>query len=162
MLSALRAEDAAEMVVVLSDPSLHEFTGGRPATHDELAARYASWVAGSGSDSELWLNWIVRSRVDCRAIGTLQATVVNPDSDPEAAIAWTIGTPWQRRGFATEATTALVVWLAENGIDSIVAYVHPAHAASAAVARRVGLAPTSEVVDGEVVWRNRRAGGQSV
>jgi len=37
-----------------------------------------------------------------------------------------------------------VVWLR--------AAIHPDHRASAAVARSIGLAPTSEIVDGEVVW----------
>jgi hypothetical protein len=39
----------------------------------------------------------------------------------------------------------LVVWLR--------AAIHPEHATSSAVARSIGLAPTTEVVDGEVVWR---------
>jgi RimJ/RimL family protein N-acetyltransferase len=36
---------------------------------------------------------------------------------------------------------------------TITAAIHPGNAASAAVARRAGLAPTAELADGEVVWR---------
>ena len=36
--------DADEMVAVLADPALHEFTGGQPATLDELRDRYRSWA----------------------------------------------------------------------------------------------------------------------
>ena len=36
-------------VVVLADVALHEFTGGEPATVEEMRARYAIWVEGSGS-----------------------------------------------------------------------------------------------------------------
>ena len=49
VLSALRVEDAEEMVAVLGDPALHEFIGGQPATVAELRARYARLAAGSGS-----------------------------------------------------------------------------------------------------------------
>src|SRR6186997_2949455 len=48
-LVALRMADAEEMVTVLADPALHEFTGGQPASLDELRGRYTSWAGGSGS-----------------------------------------------------------------------------------------------------------------
>ena len=64
VLRALRVEDAEEMVTVLGDPALHEFIGGDPATLAELARPLRRWVAGSGSDDEVWLNWIVRRRDD--------------------------------------------------------------------------------------------------
>jgi RimJ/RimL family protein N-acetyltransferase len=141
------------MVVVLADPALHEFTGGEPATLEEMRQRYAAWVRGSGSADELWLNWIVCRSTDGAAVGTVQATIVNLDADPEAMVAWIIGTPWQRQGYAGEAAAGLVSWLVGQGIGSVVAHVHADHQASAAVASRVGLRPTDAVVDGEVVWR---------
>ena len=153
VLHRLRVTDADEMVAVLADPVLHEFTGGRPATLEELNERYVSWVEGSGSATELWLNWIVRRRDDEAAIGTVQATVVGPHEQPEASVAWTIGTPWQRHGYASEATCGLVEWLSNQGIDSVVAHIHPDHVASAAVAARAGMHATDDVVDGEIVWR---------
>ena len=36
---------------------------------------------------------------------------------------------------------------------TIVAAIHPDHAASAAVARRAGMTPTAERADGEIIWR---------
>jgi RimJ/RimL family protein N-acetyltransferase len=152
-LHPLRIEDAPEMVIVLSDPSLHEFTGGAPATLDELRDRYARWTQGSGSEDELWLNWIVRRDEDGVAVGTMQATVMQPQAEPTAFVAWTIGTPWQGEGYAGEAAIGLVQWLVSRGVKSVVAHVHPHHRASAAVATRAGLRRTSDEVDGEVVWR---------
>lgn len=152
-LRPLRVHDADEMAVVLADPALHEFTGGEPATLDELRARFEALVQGSGLASELWLNWIVRRSADAVAVGTVQATIMNPDSEPTAMVAWTVGSPWQGNGYACEAAAALVHWLTSSGAESVVAYVHADHAASAAVAARAGLRQTSEVVDGEVVWR---------
>ena len=162
MLTPLLVDDADEMVEVLADPALHEFTGGEPATLDQLRDRYRSFVRGSGRDTELWLNWIVRRRDDDAAIGTLQATVMNPDDKPAAFVAWTTGVDWQGQGYATEATIAVVQWLEDHGVDSILAHIHPDHAASAGVATRAGLRPTEGVVDGEVVWRLPRADDQSV
>ena len=162
LLAPLLLDDADEMVDVLADPALHEFTGGEPATLAELRDRYRSFVRGSGRDSELWLNWIIRRHDDNAAIGTMQATVLNPDDKAVAFVAWTIGTDWQRQGFATEATIALVGWLEDNGVDSIAAHIHPHHAASAAVATRAGLRPTADIAEGEVVWRLPRPNDQSV
>ena len=153
VLSPLVQGDADEMVVVLADPALHEFIGGQPASLDELRVRYAELVLGSGSAAELWLNWIVRRTSDSAAVGTVQATVLDPDARPSAMVAWTIGSPWQRQGYASEAAAGLVQWLSGNGVTPIVAHVHPDHAASSGVAVRIGLRPTADVVDGETVWQ---------
>lgn len=63
-----------------------------------------------------------------------------------------IGTRHQGRGYATEAATAMVAWLRADGVGCVMADVHPEHHASNAVARRLGLAPTGEIVDGELRW----------
>ncbi|RII97089.1 GNAT family N-acetyltransferase, partial [Clavibacter michiganensis subsp. insidiosus] len=49
----------------------------------------------------------------------------------------------------------MVEWLREGGVGIVRAHIHPDHAASAAVARRLGLAPTDERVDGEVRWESQ-------
>jgi RimJ/RimL family protein N-acetyltransferase len=150
-LDPLRPVDAAEMVGVLRDPALYAFTGGEPPTADALRDRYQRLVAGSGDDDVAWHNWIVRRRADGSAVGAVQATAHAAAGSAE--IAWVIGVPWQGRGYAGEAALALVGWLRGTGVGTIEAHVHPDHAASAAVARRAGLVPTSELADGEVVWR---------
>jgi RimJ/RimL family protein N-acetyltransferase len=107
-------------------------------------------VPGHSPDgNETWRNWVVRLRDDGRTIGTVQATI----AANEATLAWTIGTAWQGHGYAKEAATAVSAWVATSGVVWLRAAIHPGHEASAAVARSIGLAPTTEVVDGEVVWR---------
>jgi RimJ/RimL family protein N-acetyltransferase len=64
-----------------------------------------------------------------------------------------VGTPWQGRGIASEAATALVTWLEQQSVSRVIAHVHPDHRASAAVAAAAGLAPTDEWHDGEARWR---------
>jgi RimJ/RimL family protein N-acetyltransferase len=151
-LRPLRVADADEMSDVLADTQLYEFIGGGPPAPEELRDRYRRLVAGRSADGrEEWRNWIVRTRSDRRAIGTVQATITHERR--RASIAWVIGVPWQGQGFATEAACALVGWLDGQQVHSIKANIHPDNLASAAVAARAGLAPTDELVDGERVWR---------
>ncbi|WP_228010604.1 GNAT family N-acetyltransferase [Nonomuraea phyllanthi] len=144
VLLRLHPEHADEMAGVLSDPGLHTFIGGEPLTAQELRARYERLVAGPPG----WRNWVVWSREEERLVGYVQATI----DGGSAEIAWVIGTPWQGRGLATAAATALVGRLAEQGIGTVVAHIHPDHAASAAVATAAGLRPTDRWHDGEVRW----------
>jgi GNAT acetyltransferase-like protein len=97
-LTPLHPEDADEMAAVLGNEELHEFIGGRPATLDELRARYESLAAGSSKPNEVWLNWIVRRTWDSQPLGTVQATLVNNQEVWTAHVAWVISTPWQKQG----------------------------------------------------------------
>ncbi|MEV1066842.1 GNAT family N-acetyltransferase [Streptomyces sp. NPDC050263] len=150
-LLPLRVEHAPEMAAVLADPALHTFIGGEPGTPQALRSRYERLVAGSPDPAVSWCNWVLRLRDADRLTGTVQATIT--DRGDTAEIAWVVGTPWQGRGLASEAATALVGWLRKQGVRTIVAHVHPDHHASAAVARSAGLSATPEQQDGEVRWR---------
>jgi RimJ/RimL family protein N-acetyltransferase len=152
-LRPLRVEHAAEMAGVLSDPGLHTFTGGAPLDATALRARYERLVAGSPDPEVTWCNWVIHAVAERRLAGTVQATLSGPATDRTAEVAWVVGTPWQRRGYATEAARALVEWLTARSVTGVVAHMHPRHRASAAVARAAGLAPSGEWQDGEVRWR---------
>lgn len=155
-LDPLRVEDATELAPLLDDPGLHTFIGGKPAGEDELRARFRRQVAGRSPDgAERWLNWVVRLRGSGAAAGTVQATVRVRDGALAADVAWVIATPHQGQGYAREAGVALVRWLGAEGVELVAAHVHPDHAASGAVARAAGLAPTARIVDGEVRWEGR-------
>lgn len=136
------------MAVVLSDPALHAFTGGAPLSAAELSARYVRLVAGSPDPDVRWLNWVIRLRTENCLVGTAQATITGDIAE----IAWVVGIAWQGRGIAGEAARGLVDWL-RGEVRTVVAHVHPDHHASAAVARRAGLAPTSQWCDGEIRWQ---------
>ncbi|MFG3246290.1 GNAT family N-acetyltransferase [Streptomyces sp. NPDC048187] len=153
ILLPLRAEHADEMATVLSDPALHTFTGGAPETTQAVRARYERWAAGSPDPAELWCNWVIQLRDATCLTGTLQATITAGDGGATAEIAWVVGTPWQRRGIATEAAQGLVAWLRKHPVHTVIAHIHPDHEASAAVATAAGLAPTDQWHDGEVRWQ---------
>ncbi|WP_063833507.1 GNAT family N-acetyltransferase [Streptomyces sp. NRRL F-5727] len=140
---------AEEMAGVLNDPALHRFVGGAPESLEELRARYARWAAGAPDPGTTWCNWVIRAREEGRLVGTVQATV----GGNTAEVAWVVGSPWQGRGYASEAARALVAWLRDRGLI-VVAHVHPDHTASAAVARAAGLVPTEGIQDGEVRWES--------
>ena len=137
---------------VLDDPDLHTFTGGQPRTRDELARWIGAVAAGGPPDGgERWCNWVVRRRDDDEVVGTVQATIVGE----EASIAWVTGSAFQGSGFAKEAAAAMAEWLrSQGGVTKLRAEINPDHLPSQAVARSLGLAPTDELDDGEVVWRD--------
>jgi RimJ/RimL family protein N-acetyltransferase len=164
VLSPLEASDADELAPILDDAGLHNFTGGEPATLEQLRRRYEEWSRRRSQDGDaLWLNWVARRKSDGRAIGTLQVTIV----DAHAYLAWVIARPWQNRGYATESARSLVAWLgALPSVHDVAAHIHRDHEASARVAAKIGLCRTDLMVDGECVWRlvlisPRRASGGS-
>lgn len=150
-LSTLATEDAAEMMHVLDDVRLHEFIGGSPLSAEGLRVRYEKLARGRSEDGlQIWINLIVRLADSGDAIGTVQATV-NGD---RASVGWVIGTPWQGRGYAVEATSRMLEQLRkEHGVREVLANIHPRHVASQRVAVRLGFARTDQAVDGEEVWR---------
>ncbi|WP_329119721.1 GNAT family N-acetyltransferase [Streptomyces sp. NBC_01353] len=151
-LLPLAVHHAEEMAGVLGDPALYGFIGGAPPTPQALRARYERLVTGSPELGVSWCNWVVRLRDGGSLVGTVQATV---DGREAAEVAWMVGAPWQGRGIAVEAAQGLVGWLGAQGVRTLVAHIHPDHAASAAVATAVGLTPTDEWHEGEVRWRLR-------
>lgn len=154
MLEPLTVEHAEEMAGVLDDARLHTHIGGEPLTLTELRARYARLVSGPAPfHQQGWLNWVVRRRRDAQAVGTVQATVTPGPQGPEAAVAWVIGMPYQGFGFASEAAAALVGWLRAHCVTGVHATIHPGNAASASVARRIGLRATDEYAGDELIWR---------
>ena len=86
-------------------------------------------------------------------MGVVQATITEDAAGARtAALAWIVATSRQGEGLATEAARAAMDWLRERGVARFAANIHPDHAASAAVARHLGLAPTDALRDGEVRW----------
>ena len=153
VLEPLRPDHARELAPVLADPALHAFTAGVPADEDGLRARFVRQAPGRSPDgAQSWLNWVVRERATHAPVGMVQATIDDGEDVRTAVLAWVVATSRQGEGLATEAASAVRDWLRERGVTRFVAHIHPDHAASAAVARHLGLAATDERRDGEVRW----------
>jgi RimJ/RimL family protein N-acetyltransferase len=167
-LEPVSVEHAAPMVAVLADSRLYNFTGGEPPSLGELTRRYAAQAPGGPPDgSQVWLNWMVRRRESGELVGFVQATLAMsalveatleqagstfPVCAVDATIAWIITSTHQRQGLASEAAGMMSDWLRLNSVTRFAAYIHPDNIASRGVARRLGLAPTEIVKDGEVRW----------
>ena len=152
-LEPLATTHAVEMERVLADAALYEYIGGSPPSRGDLEARYARQVAGPSDDVYAWHTWVVRLVGDDCAVGYVQATVHGDEGVAE--LAWVIGTPWQGRGFASDAAAVVLEFVVASGVGRVIAHVHPDHLASQRVAARLGLAPTTRTVDGEVEWELR-------
>ncbi len=136
--------------MTLSAAKLYRYTRGEPPDIETLTGRYEALVRGSLDPGEQWHNWILRAVETGDAIGFVQATVTGNTAD----VAWVIGVDWQGQGFATEATRAMCGWLRTNGIEQLVAHIHPGHMASQRVAEANGFERTGEVDDeGEEIWQ---------
>jgi RimJ/RimL family protein N-acetyltransferase len=161
LLEPLTPAHAAEMAPLLDDVTLHEFTGGTPASGPELAARYQRLAARRSADgTRLWGNWVVRAAATGTAAGTVQATLpaAGPVAGP-AEIAWVIARAAQGNGYAKEAAASLADRLRADGWQ-VIAHIHPGHQASAAVAGAAGLSCTGEARDdGEIRWASLPGAG---
>jgi RimJ/RimL family protein N-acetyltransferase len=144
-LEPLRVDHAPEMVAVLADPAMYEFTGGDPPSEADLTARYRRQTSRPG-----WLNWVLRLKESGEAIGIVQAT---QKDEYTAELAWVVSSSFQGAGYATEATVAAIEWLHEQGIELFEVHIHPNHAASNRVAARLGFVPTESIRDGERRWK---------
>ncbi|MDT0302471.1 GNAT family N-acetyltransferase [Streptomonospora wellingtoniae] len=159
-LEPLRVEHAREAFAVFKDVRLHTWTGGEPASLDELTARYRRQAVGRSPDgTQGWLNWMLRRDADGLLVGTVQATLGRPRLHRplrahglEAELAWMVGTAHQGRGYARESALAMARWLRTRGVLRLTAHIHPGHTASEGVARSLGLSATAAVADGETVW----------
>lgn len=74
-----------------------------------------------------------------------------PDDNGAVTLGYSVYPHVERQGYATEAAGALVAWaLAQPGVERVRATVPPAHAASIAVARKIGMAEIGRAKDPEV------------
>lgn len=149
-LEPIAVAHAVEMFAILCDGSLYTWTGGTaPASLSELKARYARQAVGRSADGrECWLNWICRGEANGAVVGYVQATV----SESECFVAWVIGSAWQCRGYATEATSAMLAWLRTETNLPMKAAIRLGHLASERVARKCGFEPSEQEIEGERVW----------
>ncbi|MET9496307.1 GNAT family N-acetyltransferase [Streptomyces sp. NPDC006552] len=154
LLEPLTVAHAPEAAAVLGDARLHTWIGGDPPTPQELAARYRRQVVGRSPDGRHgWLNWLLRDRATRQLVGTVQATLYRAHPERvEAELAWVVGHAFQGAGYAKEGAAAMAAWLRTQGVVRCVAHVHPGHRASEGVAAALGMRPTGEVHDSEMLW----------
>ena len=156
-LDPVTRADADELRDLHADPELLRHPG-RPR---HLDAGLETWLEAqetrtSPTGTALWLTWLLRPAAGGAALGQAQATVVAGEGGPQAELSWLLSRRAQGQGYATEAARAVAAWLGERlDVRRLHAHIAPGNAASERVAERLGLAPGSEVLDGERLWSGR-------
>lgn len=139
VLRGHRAADLDDVAALWRDPDVTRYTIGRPASREEAWARLLRYVghwalAGHGL-------WQVRERDSGRFVGEVgfadfqRDLAFSFDGAPEAA--WVFAPHAHGRGYATEAMTAALAWIARSH-PRTVCIINPENAPSLRVAARVG------------------------
>ena len=156
-------------LVLLSPPLLAAIVGGEPAEGfgipagwpDEHDRRFLRLRLDQVTKDPHRLEWLPRAIVLRRRgrpmighIGFHGPPGVNGPSRPNALeVGYTVFEPFRRRGYATEAVSALLEWARDRqGVHDFVASVGPDNVPSLALVRRFGFRQTGrqwDVEDGE-------------
>jgi ribosomal-protein-alanine N-acetyltransferase len=98
--------------------------------------------------------WVMIERESRSVIGDVG--FIGPPSDGSIELGYSVIPDRRRRGYATEAARAIVVWaLDQPGVEVVVASCDPDNAASIRTLERIGFRRTGEA-DGQIRWRYRR------
>jgi [ribosomal protein S5]-alanine N-acetyltransferase len=127
----------------LESPRTHEFVPCDPPTdREKFAARLKKLESRVSQDGlQHWLNWTVFH--DLEVIGTVQADAT--DSTLSASIAYMFHPNSWGKGFAFEATTAMLEHLKSQGITSFKAWTDTRNLASHKLLERLGFVQTEEI-----------------
>jgi RimJ/RimL family protein N-acetyltransferase len=136
-LEPLRPDHAAVALAGFADPATYAYMPGAPRSDvTALGDYFARLAAGSGNTDEQWLNWLVFLQATDTCVGWVQATMVGQRS---ASIAYVVFGPYLRRGYAREATSAMLDFLwSVPTLESIEAQADVNNAASLRVAEALG------------------------
>jgi RimJ/RimL family protein N-acetyltransferase len=128
---------AALLFPLVSDQAMYRFIPQQPPSElAALVARYRRLERRSPPEGdEVWLNWALRLKIDGTYVGLLQTTLRPREAG--AYIAYEVGVPHQRKGYATEACRRLLALLFEHQFDRVIAEVDSRNAASLALLRRL-------------------------
>jgi [ribosomal protein S5]-alanine N-acetyltransferase len=127
----------------LESPKTHEFVpGDPPVNREKFATRLKKLESRISQDGlQHWLNWTVFSGLE--VIGMVQADVT--DSSSSASIAYMFHPNSWGKGFAFEATTAMLEHLKSQGITSFKAWTDTRNLASHKLLERLGFTKIEEI-----------------
>ena len=131
------------LMLALSSPRTHEFVpGDPPVDREKFSERLKKLEARISPDGlQHWLNWTVFSGLE--VIGTVQADAT--DSSSSASVAYMFHPNSWGKGFASEATSAMLGHLKSQSIRSFKAWTDTRNLASHKLLERLGFAQTEEI-----------------
>ena len=108
--------------------------------------------AGASPDTECFGVWVMIERCSASVVGDIGFRGL-PDDAGTIEVGYSVIPSRRRRGYATEAASALVRWAASQpSVDVIVAGCDPNNVPSISILERVGFRRTGEA-NGEIRWR---------
>jgi RimJ/RimL family protein N-acetyltransferase len=150
-IAALHPADAPELFTALDHPDVGRFIGGPEASSvDAMRERIERVNAGPPRTrsrdraGERWWNFVVRAGADGRVLGRLEATTYGDWGE----IAYVFDPRVWGAGYATEATTWLLQFLAGEGVVEVWAAVVPENQRSVRLLHRLGFIERDRPRDG--------------
>jgi len=138
LLRPFTLADAPEVARLAGDPLIADTTANLPHPYEEKHAR--EWIATHAerfAEGTL-ANYAVTDREDGTLYGTV-GIVVDPDHDRGELGYWT-GVPYWGRGYATEASRALLAYVfSERGLNRVLARHLTRNPASGRVMEKLGM-----------------------
>ncbi len=132
----LRKDDLAAVLRYTSDPTVTEYTGWPPQTHDEAQAYFAK--ALSASRSGHYLPFVIASLDSGSMMGMIDLDV-RDRTHQRAEVGYGLLPEHWGHGYATDALRCLTAYaLARDDLYRIEATCHPDNARSAQVLQRAG------------------------
>jgi RimJ/RimL family protein N-acetyltransferase len=135
ILRAPRQEDFDAHAGFMADAEFMKFFGGEPASRADAWRAFAyglgHWaLRGYGF-------WAVERKEDGAYLGRVGLN--NPEGWPGLEVGWTIGKPFWRQGYASEAArVALAFAFLTQPVERMISTIDPGNIASQGVARKLG------------------------
>ncbi len=138
-IGVLREEDAAPLFQYRSLPEVLRFQSWAPDSLEE-AVRFVTGFSSVGFDvAETWFQLAIRLNQSGALVGDIGIHFLEPESR-QAELGFTIAPAHQRRGYATEAVTAVLGHLfGDLDKHRVIASVDPRNEPSMALLRRIGM-----------------------
>ncbi len=128
-----------------------------PEHHDADTLRFMRAALSRHGAAGWWLHYVVLTdRVRPTLVGT--AGYKGPPSDGVVEIGYSVVPSWQRHGFATEASAALIEAARRRGAEVVVAHTLPHLQPSIALLRKLGFAPSDPPEPGVLAFTLRLGG----
>jgi RimJ/RimL family protein N-acetyltransferase len=161
ILREYRPQDFEAFAAFMADPDVVRYLHGEPMARADawrlLAAGIGHWtLRGYGT-------WAMERKSDGAFIG--RVGLINPEGWPGLEVGWTLGKPYWRQGYATEAARASLRYaFLTQPVDRIISCIDAGNKPSQAVALKLGESkgpPQDIVIGGKTftadIWSITRA-----
>ena len=120
-------------VLIAFDP----MRGDRPPSTREDGVRWIEWQLRNYAEHDFGL-WVVETH-DGEFVGDCGLTMQDVEGTPHVEVGYHVMPHQRRRGYATEAATAVRDCAAAAGVEHLVALIRPDNTPSQGVARNLGM-----------------------